>query len=57
LPDWKPEIKRRLAGLQLAPAREAAIVEEIAQHLDDCYEDFLASGATPEEAYRAAFGS
>jgi hypothetical protein len=30
MPDWKPEIRRRLAGLQLAPPREAAIVEETA---------------------------
>jgi len=35
MPDWKPEIRRRLAKLNLSPAREAAIVEELAQHLDD----------------------
>src|SRR5215831_2694606 len=44
VPDWKPEIRQRLAGLQLAPTREAAIVEELAQHLDD-YAELLASGA------------
>lgn len=52
VPDWKPEIRWRLAGLQLAPPREAAIIEELAQHLDDCYEDLLAGGATPAEAYQ-----
>jgi putative ABC transport system permease protein len=52
MPDWKPEIRRRLANLKLAPAREAAIVEELAQHLDDCYAELLASGATPAEAER-----
>jgi hypothetical protein len=29
--EWKQEIRRRLADLHLAPAREAAIVEELAQ--------------------------
>ncbi len=52
MPDWKPEIRRRLAGLKLEPAREAAIVEELAQYLDDCYAELLAEGATEEEAYQ-----
>jgi macrolide transport system ATP-binding/permease protein len=53
-PEWRREIKQRLAGLQPAPSREAAIVEELAQHLEDHYAESLARGATPEEAYRAA---
>jgi putative ABC transport system permease protein len=51
MPDWKPEIRRRLADLRLAPARENAIVEELSQDLDDCYTELLAGGATPAEAY------
>jgi hypothetical protein len=31
-PQWKSEIGRRLAGLRLEPAREAAIFEELAQY-------------------------
>ena len=54
MPDWKPEIRRRLANLQLPPTREAAIVEELALHLDDCYAELLVGGATTDEAYRAA---
>ena len=54
MPDWKPEIRRRMAGLQLSPTREAAIVEELAQHLDDCYAESLSGGATEAEARRAA---
>jgi len=54
MPDWKPEIRNRLAKLKLKPTREAAIVEELAQHLDDCYAESLSSGATEAEAYRAA---
>src|SRR5687768_16388924 len=52
MPEWKQEIRRRLASLSLAPTRETAIVEELAQHLEDCYEGLLARGATPAEAER-----
>jgi predicted permease len=52
MPDWKRDIRRRLAGEQLEPAREAAIIEEIAQHLEDCYAELLAGGATEAEAER-----
>jgi putative ABC transport system permease protein len=52
MPDWKYEIRRRLPGLQLAPTRENAIVEELSQYLDDCYAESLAGGATEAEAYR-----
>ncbi len=52
MPDWKPEIRGRLASLQLAPTREAAIIEELAQHLADCYAELLSGGVTPTEAER-----
>ena len=51
---WDEEISRRLADLKLEPTREAAIIEELAQHLDDCYVESLASGATSAEARRQA---
>src|SRR5215813_12224310 len=51
-PQWKSEIRLRLAGLRLAPTREAAIVEELAQYLEDCYAELLSGGATEAEAYR-----
>jgi putative ABC transport system permease protein len=54
MPDFKEEIRKRVAGLQLSPAREAEIVEELSQHLDDQYEQSLNRGATEEEAYGAA---
>jgi len=54
MPEWKNEIRRRLAGLKLEPMREAAIVEELAQHLDDHYAELLAGGASADDAYRAA---
>jgi macrolide transport system ATP-binding/permease protein len=52
--EWKEEIRRRLADSKLEPAREAEIVEELSQHLEDRYAESLSSGATPEEALRAA---
>jgi predicted permease len=54
MPDWKEVIRRRLSASGLAPTREAEIVEELAQHLEDLYELSLRGGATREEAYRAA---
>jgi hypothetical protein len=54
MPDWTSEIARRLAPLGLAPVREAEIAEELAQHLDDRYDELVAEGATPDEARAAA---
>src|SRR5499433_3973579 len=51
MPDWKHEIRRRLAGVKLEPTREAAIIEEIAQYLEDCYAESLSSGAMEVEAH------
>src|ERR1044071_1138438 len=52
MPDWKKEIGQRLAGLKLVPAREAEIVEELAQHLDDRYQELLADGTSATDAER-----
>src|SRR5215475_10716578 len=52
MPEWEQEIRRRLQGLRLEPSREAAIIEELAQYLDDHYAELLAGGATEAEAHR-----
>ena len=52
MPEWKQEIRRRLASLRPESTREATIVEERAQHLDDCYAESRSGGATPAEAKR-----
>lgn len=54
MPEWTEEVRKRLSGVKLAPAHEAEIVEELAQHLEDVYERSLRSGATETEAKRAA---
>jgi putative ABC transport system permease protein len=53
MPDFKEEIRKQLAKLRLEPTRESEIVDELAQHLDDQYEQSLSRGASEEEAYQA----
>jgi predicted permease len=52
--EWKPEILRRLAPLNLAPTREADIADELSQHLEDRYQELLASGESEDAAFRTA---
>jgi predicted permease len=52
MPYWKNQIREQLAGLNLAPAREAEIVEELAQHAEDRYRELRNGGAADAEARR-----
>jgi putative ABC transport system permease protein len=54
MPDWKKETRWRMARLKLAPARESEIVEELAQHLDDHYQELLADGVSDADAEQLA---
>jgi predicted permease len=54
MPDWNEQIRRQLTDLNLAPAREAEIVEELAQHAEDRYRELQSGGATEAEARRIA---
>ncbi|MGH9761005.1 MAG: ABC transporter permease, partial [Blastocatellia bacterium] len=51
--DWKTEIRTRLDGLNLSPAREAEVVEELSQHLEDRYGELLRQGFHPDAAHNA----
>jgi len=53
MPDWSRELRERLAGLAVDPVREASVVEEISQHLDDRYAELTARGASPDTARQA----
>jgi predicted permease len=55
MPDWNGEIRRRLSAARLPPEREAAVVDEVAQHLEDRYQSLLASGQPAVEAERRAW--
>jgi putative ABC transport system permease protein len=54
MPEWSREIRERLARLSIAPEREASVVEEIGQHLEDRYAELVSRGASPEAARTAA---
>ena len=47
MPDWSKEIRERLAGLRLDPAREASVVEELAKHLEDLHAELIWTRVTP----------
>ena len=52
MPDWARDVRARLSSLRLSPAREAEIVDELSQHLDDRWRELVAGGASPDEATR-----
>jgi predicted permease len=53
MPDWSKEVRDLLQELGLRPEREASIAEELAQHLNDRYEELVSRGMKEDEA-RAA---
>ncbi len=54
--DWTSEVRARLSSVRLSPAREAEIVEELSQHLDDRWRELVAEGNTPDAARQLALG-
>ena len=53
MPDWSKEVRAAIASLNLEPAREAAVIEELSQDLRDRYEEMLTSGMAAGEAGEA----
>jgi predicted permease len=49
---WTNDLRARLSRLQLTPTREADILEELSQHLDQRYDELRAAGAGDAEARR-----
>jgi hypothetical protein len=54
MPEWTEHLRPRLALLQLSGGREAEIIEELSQHLDQRYEELRTGGATDLEARHLA---
>jgi len=54
MPDWRTEIRARIAPLGLNAEREHEIAEEIAQHLDDRHAELRAMGVSEADAARQA---
>ena len=50
--DWTTALRARLAALRLPQEREAELVDELAQHLDELCRDRLADGLSSDEALR-----
>jgi putative ABC transport system permease protein len=48
--DWRARLRPRLASLHLSPAREASILDELSQYLEDRHEALLAGGADDDTA-------
>jgi len=42
-PDWRAEVRARIADARLHPQDEADLVEEMAQHLDEQFTDLATS--------------
>ncbi len=53
MPEFREAIRERLAALSLSPTREAEIIEELSQHLEEQYEQALSRGADEAEAREA----
>lgn len=51
-PDWKDEVRKRLAALKLRPEREAEIVEELSGDLQHMYSELRAQGIAEQQAIR-----
>jgi len=52
--EWQQEIRQRLARLSIRPEREAEIVDELAQHLDEFVRERVAGGTSEDVARREA---
>lgn len=48
--DWKAEVSKKFAGMRLEPAHQAEMIEEMAQHLEDRYQELINNGLSNEEA-------
>lgn len=53
---WTTEVTRRLAELRLSPEDEAAVADELAEHLEDRYGELRAGGFDDAQARQTAIG-
>src|SRR5262245_19110057 len=54
MPEWTSRLRTRLAPFGLRPWREADIIEELSQHLEQRYDELRAGGTHDAEAERLA---
>jgi putative ABC transport system permease protein len=53
MPEWSKEVRGLLEGLDLRAEREASVAEELAQHLNDRYDELVSRGFSLAEAREA----
>ena len=56
MPEFKSEIRKSIAGLNLSAADEEGIVEELCQHLEERFEEAVSHGASEEQAKQLVDG-
>lgn len=49
MPNWKEEIRKRLANQPIDPTPAESVIEELSQHLEDRYEELSLTGASESE--------
>src|SRR5580692_2769480 len=54
MPDWSKYVRQNLRLSHLRPEREAEIVEDLAEQLDEAYQEGLHRGLTAQQAETAA---
>jgi len=54
MPDWKGIVRQRLSALKLEGSQQSEVFDELAQHLEDRYEELIAAGYAPGDAERIA---
>src|SRR5260370_42579548 len=52
MPDWEAFVCSQLADLALAPEERADVIEELATHLEEGYENLRAQGISGEDAVK-----
>jgi hypothetical protein len=57
MPDWTDLLQRRPDLLRVEGERRERMIQELADHLEDLYQEALRLGATEEEAEAQAFRS
>src|SRR5918996_3153741 len=50
--DWRQEISSFIKNLNVSPAKEEEIIEELSQHLNDRYQDLTTQGIPSEQAHK-----
>lgn len=54
MPDWRALVRQRLHGAGLDAADELGLVDELAQHIEDRYDDVRGAGRSEADALALA---